>query len=323
MTRNRIRQLIQILPDTARYQRRFTQHVQMRVSAVEDRAQRYAICLNDPSFGWNLVQSFLDCDQDLPADITEIYLMKAYGAYSYDLDDDVVAQALMLQHPSQRRQRAFVKSLLVVQDMTIAQAANLAGLPQPVMECYNQLFWNVKDRLKDDSYIASLIYPEGRVVEWNDTSLQREGLEMMALRAAYNYGLDELLYVLGHRDVVAIGDPMLTAAELERHTYHNALHVLRAGGANARKHPGIENARMMLAASKMSGQQSANEDDAMGLGALAHGHGNAILSTIHELNQGTSIRMKLLAETQDAFLRQQDEKLAHEKRTEKPKGKGK
>ena len=62
------------------------------------------------------------------------------------------------------------------------------------------VFWNTRDRLDDPVYIASLVYPQGRQVEFDPDYARKEDPMYLALRATMNYGIEAAEELLGLRD---------------------------------------------------------------------------------------------------------------------------
>ncbi len=300
MTKDRIMAVASILPDNLAYFAGMT-FLPGRRGKLTEQDRRTALrskALFDPAFGWVCVQTLLDAGTDFPSDIYERWLGRAYWAYVSEFPDDVVAEASSIETPHRSHARALVRAFLILRDTDTEDIALHLGMDHDVLECYEQLFWNVRDRLDDHTYISHLVFPEGRRVEMEPNYLRRESLEHLLLRAVYGGHFKEAAQLAGLMpSALKLGNADSSAAELESMIMSNAAYLAKLGGLNQSDVPGVHAARQLVAAAKASGQQEKASDERLGLGAL--NHGAAILETLSGMGEDAVARQQALIEAKD------------------------
>src|SRR5882724_2819751 len=98
--------------------------------------------------------------------------------------------------PWQNVQRYVLNALLMCADIEIPEISHLFDLTEEAVWIYEQLFFNIRERLADSLYIARLAYPLGRRSVAKE-DLEREDPGQPFLRAAFEYGKNEVLYMAG------------------------------------------------------------------------------------------------------------------------------
>ena len=148
---------------------------------ASNRTDRLAIALNDPKFGWNFLKSIKEDGLELPPVIAHPQLLQAYrylnGAYDEAMDD-----ALILMHPENMTTRNALRALLICRDVTLEQIAICLRISPEAARVFDQLFYNVRDRLDEPGYIGQLLNPYG-VALGSDSDSE----ELMLLRAGYRW----------------------------------------------------------------------------------------------------------------------------------------
>ena len=189
MTRERIEELaLLLLPDR-----------KARIDGIPAEVDAVARAVNDPGYGWKVIKSFADSGQALPAFVTEPALVRAYGYLRNSNDDDDVRQALVVEHSESKVRRIMLRCLLLRPEYGYAAIAERIGITEAAVLIYENLFWNLRDRMDDPIYIASLVYPQGRQVEFDPDYSRNEDPMYLALRATMNDGIEAAEELLGLR----------------------------------------------------------------------------------------------------------------------------
>jgi len=101
---------------------------------------------------------------------------------------------------SGRPTRAILNAALISSDATIEAVASALGLPCDLVAAYEAVFFNVLDRRDDQTYLANIVYPHGRLEEQLDNYLEVTSLDVLLLRIGYNGRLKDVPYAAGLRD---------------------------------------------------------------------------------------------------------------------------
>ena len=262
MTFDRIQELINLLPDNSYYFRDVLNYTP-QVTAIN----KFLCAYKDLSFGYHCIKAFVKDNIRLPAAIVEKPLYDAYMFERYGVQNKDVIFAISLTHPSNRSLEESVKAFLLT-DSSLEEIAKLTGLSTSMLDTYEKLFFNIRDRKQEALFIANVVYPDSRFVELNDNYLRNESSGRLLIRAAYNNGLDDVAYFSGLKadSIMSSGASAITmATKLESLIMTNGYFLAR-NFVNS-KSSGIAQARNILIAAKQGGQDSSTIDNE-GIGSL-------------------------------------------------------
>src|SRR6266404_6124878 len=198
MTIERIEELLGLLPSEAPYLARIPRSLSVQGFPREIDIRGHV--LNDPSFGWNFIQSFLDLGRPLPAQVYEWQLLRPYCYLRYATYDPDARAAIELQHPANWQRRVLLWAMLIRAEYEYGAVANKLHLSEAAVRMHEALFWNVRDR--DRIYLCSLVYPETRLVEFVPGYVLNEDPMNLALRAALDHGIVSVEELLGLKNPV-------------------------------------------------------------------------------------------------------------------------
>jgi hypothetical protein len=260
MHRDRISELCQHIPD-----KRLPNNTGLLTRMV-GRIGIKAAWINNPQFGYDFARVFAQSRQKLPLVIgsaerwiCEAYRMEKDGVYS-----EAVSDAISWVYPPLDHIGTAVSALLLARDATVPKVAGRLGLPLESVEAYEQLFFNVLDRKSDITYLTSIVYPQGRMVEMLPDYFLHEKSKLIIFRAAYNNSMDDALYFLGARDTLRT--TMDSTKDYEDLMMSTALVFGRNGGLLHRGAKPIDYANRNLAAIKQGGE--ANQTTQVGANTL-------------------------------------------------------
>src|SRR5690242_8275309 len=125
---------------------------------------RLALALNDRKLRWNVAVAYAQAGQFLPSNIVDLHI---FNAYYFNLghefsNSERIAEAAAMLHPEFQSQRVVLEGLLVCRDIDVDGIAGLMALPSETVQIFEKLFFNLRDRLDDSAYIASIVYPQTR-----------------------------------------------------------------------------------------------------------------------------------------------------------------
>lgn len=214
----------------------------------------YAECHADLKFGWHLAQDLATSEVPFPAFLRgdDLYVWRAYN-YLKGAEDPAIAGAVALTCKGNAQIANTIKALLVADDTTCTYVAEKLSLPEEVVIAYERLFFNVLDRKKDRAFIASIVYPEGRIKEAMEDYLETTGIGDLMLRAGHTHGVKHVLFAAGIEGNPFAKVNVVEGAETMDKTFMaEGLIYAGLGMLNQRKNAmPIHNARLSLQAGKM------------------------------------------------------------------------
>jgi len=152
MTAERIRQIVHLIGPHSPYWRM----VRSASAHPLPLAVRFHFALADPALGWHLARSYAGPGLPLSVGLSESAIVRAYRFLRDPYRRDVhVSLAHDLTQPDRQGQRNLLRALLLC-NMTPHQIAQDCGLPVDVVELFEGLFWNCRDRLNERVYLARI-----------------------------------------------------------------------------------------------------------------------------------------------------------------------
>lgn len=163
--------------------------------ARQEPAERFAMAMRDPAFGWHFVEAHLKVRRWLP-DIDSWPMLQCFVAGWLKVTDPLMLEAMSFRTEIRRQERDLLDALLLADDTTLDGIAEVLNTSEEVIEAYEVLFFNVRDRRGEQGYLNALLHPEGWQAAMRDTKPNAEGDRLRLLRAAKG-GQDEVLALAG------------------------------------------------------------------------------------------------------------------------------
>ena len=159
-----------------------------------------------------------------------------------------------MEHPQNTHRRILLRCLLLRDEFDFAQIADRMGLSVDTVRIYETLYWSVRGR--DKIYVASLVYPQTRQVEWAPDYPLKETPMNLALRTAMHEGISAAEQLLGLSDPVEDSRASDHARALASRILSNANFMAKLGFLN-QSLPATDKALRVLRAFKPErGQQT-------------------------------------------------------------------
>ena len=236
---------------------------------------KFAACYKDLSFLWNFVKSFLDVGGYLPNDFRafqnkeEYELMRrVFNFERFEVRDRELAHAISIDRVLAPLEKKVLRACLLSGDFDLDEVSRKVGISKSVIKIYEKLFFNVLDRKKEHLFIASIVYPESRLVEFDPDYTMQADYGAILQRAGYRGNVDDVLNMAGVRGYITTGPTQMIVADFENRIMCNALFLARAGFLNT-NNLGVTNAKNLLAAAKHGGDtESGKSDDSMGAASI-------------------------------------------------------
>ena len=218
----------------------------------------YLNCYKDIAFGWKLAYRLARSGRELPSMLEgeDLWVYRAYLYIAGVSNDPIVGSALSLTLSAAESQRVKIQALLLSKYSTIPEIANRLHMDARVISAYEKLFFNVLDRKEDGMYLADIVYPEGRYVEFMNGYLETEPISMLLKRSGYNNGSGDVLYMSGmpNTTLESLFPSDDSASRFEKYLMMNGYALGRNGFINQGNMPGIHHARQVLQAIKQGGE---------------------------------------------------------------------
>ena len=276
MDQARIRELIALLPPGAAYPA--TARPSLFQPARQTSAERFALAMADPAFGWHFVAAHLKARRWLPETVHEWPLLQAFAARHFKVADPLILEVESFRTETRRPERDLLEALLLAKNATLAHIAELLGTGEEVVEAYEALFFNVRDRRHERVYRNALLHPGGWQAAVRNPRPDAEGDRLRLLRAGAEDGMAAVLALAGFQAETSPETLPERRSALERRVQTQAEHRLQAGC-------GLENPEVRAAYNAAVRQQEATQDE----DTLALHHLNAVLPALEEIRKYNGI----------------------------------
>lgn len=218
----------------------------------------YATCHKNLHFGWDFATDMAASTLPFPAFLEgdDLYVWRAYQ-YLKGAEDPVIAGAVAITSEGNKNLRNQIHALLVSEDVDHEFVSDRLSISLEVVKAYEKLFFNVLDRKADHAFIASVVYPDGRMVEAMEDYLETTGFGDLMMRAGLTNGKDFVLYAGGiGKHPFASLDAAEGAARMDKQFMIDGCFYALSGWQHQRRNAmPILNARLSMQASKMGNKQ--------------------------------------------------------------------
>ena len=226
---------------------------------------KFSLAYRELAYGWKVATYFARHHQPFPA-VTYKEDVVVYQAYLAQCDfrqyaTEAIKTAYSIAGEHERRHTKWtLEAALIAKEATLENVSDNLKLPPSVVSTYEKLFFNVLDRKKESTFLAQVVYPDTRLVEMFDRYLTREGLGNLLMRAGYNNGIQDVLYMAGFGgDLLAKMGSENPSMQLEARIMGNGFLLARNGWLNQRADStGLIHAKGLLQSAKMAGEQTSS-----------------------------------------------------------------
>jgi len=264
MKADRINQMCRILPapeeDIVRDNFRI-RAADTQVGITDPEIGRFATAYKDLSFGWNFARTMAlnRRPMQVPLNGRDEWVWRAYlyAINPIKYKDKALAEAITWMGADYAKERSVANALLVSGDMDLDKIAKVLNKKQEVISAYEILFFNIWDRKADELFLSSIIYPNGRAVEFFNGYTTNEGLDVQLLRAGFNNGAAHVLHLAGFSSqLVTKYLSADTVQRLESFVMANGLILAMNGWLNQGPEAGhgVNSALRLISAAKAGGQ---------------------------------------------------------------------
>ena len=265
-----------LLACTGRYGHRLSLAEQPITDYNDPVRDRYIQEYTHADVGWRIVKELARQPRIISVPLLgdDQWILRAVFHQAGRMRDPVITRAVTLgTAPEMTRHRELLMALLVVEGATITNVAHVLNMDRDVVACFERLFFNIIDRRNDYAFLREVVYPNNRLAEMFDNYIRHEDLGTILMRAGFNNGTADVLFLAGATRVdliksMATGDNL--PHKLEALWMANAYVAARNGFLNQSDARGLSDARALLQAAKQGGQDQGDVNPLPETGAMIY-----------------------------------------------------
>ena len=251
--------------------------------------KRFAANYGKSDIGWDLARDYAREKRGLPVTLLgdDQWIHRAMMYLRFGHPDKSVGTAWFLGTSKRNdiQQAAHViRALLLVENATLGDVSRVLRVDRSIIAAFERLFFNVLSRRDDVLYIRSIVYPDGRLVELYDNYLKEEPLGRILMRAGWNNGQDDVLFLAGLRKpelLHKMANSQDMVKKLEGLYIANGMITARNGWLNQSTHAkGLNDAKTLIAAAKAGGIQLEDSNPMRKVGEVLDAELRAAATTI-------------------------------------------
>ena len=180
---------------------------------------------------------------------------------------------------TRRQERNVLEALLLAEKTSLGRIAELLDTREEVIEAFEALYFNVRDRKQEKAYLNALLHPDGWQATMRDAKPSLEGDRLRLLRAGAQNDVEEVLALAGYKLASNPGALTEDNGEVERRMQQDAQRRMRAG---CRMEDSV--VKIVYAAAARRKEIAMTEDE------LALHKINAVSPALDELRKHNSLR---------------------------------
>ena len=273
MDQKRIRELIALLPPGSAYPA--TPRRSPFQPARQEPAERFAMAMRDPAFGASFVGAFIEKRRWLPTSVREWPLLQLFLTRAFKVTEPLMLEVESFRTETRRQECDILDALLLADDIALAGIADLLATREEVVEAYEMLFFNVRDRKCEKAFLNGLLFSAGWQAAIRDAKPNAEGDRLRLLQAGAMEGADAVLELAGFKAKINMDTLVDTRGELERLIQADAERRMRAGCR-------MEDKTLKAAYTAAARQQELKQEDG---DPLALHHLNAVTPALEEIRK--------------------------------------
>jgi len=187
--------------------------------------------------------------------------MMRYWMLQCGAQDDIVFKACTLRHKKMKVPREIIEAMLMDVNSTLEDISMLTGWGVPILDAYEHLFFNVRDRMADRLFLANVVYPGYKIEETFKGYLETTDFSRILMRAGYNNGIQDVAELAGIKSdmmhKLSSGDAPF---KLEDTIMATGYIYARNGWLHSDKSELMRSSRMLLTAAKAGGVEDKETD---------------------------------------------------------------
>lgn len=273
MNKSQIVRMAKLLPEGCTYLRSLPSATRLADRVTDRLVDRLVFCTQDPDFGFRFVQAHVEMGVRMDPVITEESLHLAYNFMTNtDTEEQhfLVAYAVHMSHPQGGPLGNLMRSHLICPEISYQQISRVLKVPIKCVRLFEELFFNVRDRMDEPAYINGVVFPETRMPIMRPGYGDREDPRLIVLRLAYDHGIGPAMAVSGQRSAMTQEhNSSDSALRVEGSIMSTALTQARIGIGSSHA---LGHARQMISAAKIGGQEQGNDGNISGLESMHKRH---------------------------------------------------
>ena len=207
--------------------------------AMANRIRRIQTLLGRPDAGWIIAKSYAREEIMPPAWFKEQTIRRTIKLLMGKENNAVLMEAIALSGEMAAGACNLIHALLLNDGCNYDEISRISGIPQEVIRAHEELFFNVRDRRDEQTYLSGIVYPNGRIDELRPDYFDAAGNRELLLRTGFNSTVRQTAFLAGLQmaSPYAQGNNAEKTDRICRDMLERAAMATGMGIANSSRHP--------------------------------------------------------------------------------------
>lgn len=164
---------------------------------MAEKIRRVQTLLGRPDAGWIIARSYAREAIMPPAWFKEQAIRKTIKFLMGKENNTVLMEAIALSSEMATGARNLVHALLLNDGCDYDEISRISGISQEIVRVHEELFFNVRDRRDEQTYLSGIVYPNGRIDELRPDYFDAADNRELLLRTGFNSTVNQTAFLAG------------------------------------------------------------------------------------------------------------------------------
>ncbi len=195
--------------------------------------------LGRPDAGWIIARSYAREEIMPPAWFKEQTIRRTIKLLMGKENNAVLMEAIALSGEMAAGARNLIHALLLNDGCDYDEISRISGISREIVRAHEELFFNVRDRRDEQTYLSGIVYPNGRIDELRPDYFDAAGNRELLLRTGFNSTVKQTAFLAGLQmtSPYAQGNNTEKTDRICRDMLERAAMATGMGIANSSRHP--------------------------------------------------------------------------------------
>lgn len=204
-----------------------------------EKIRRIQTLLGRPDAGWIIARSYAKEGHMPPNWFKEQTIRQTTKFLMGKENSTVIMKAIALSSEMAKAACNLVHALLLNDGCDYDEISRMSGISQEIIRAHEELFFNVRDRRDEQTYLSGIVYPNGRIDELRSDYFDAAGNRELLLRTGFNGTVKQTAFLAGLQmtSPYAQGNNAEKTDRICRDILERATMATGMGIANSSRHP--------------------------------------------------------------------------------------
>lgn len=162
-----------------------------------EKIRRIQTLLGCPDAGWIIARSYAKEGCMPPTWFKEQRIRQTTKFLMGKENNTVIMEAIALSSEMATAARNLIHALLLNDGCDYDEITRISGISQEIIRAHEDLFFNIRDRRDEQTYLSGIVYPNGRIDELRPDYFDSADNRELLLRTGFNSSCKQTAFIAG------------------------------------------------------------------------------------------------------------------------------